>query len=88
MKLKKLGAMAITAATLAATVGCSGAVTTEDPSNTGDSSAAEESGGNSESLTIGFSNCSQDTPFFANMTPIIQDYAESLGGRGGSFERR
>ncbi len=79
MKLKKLGAMAITAATLAATVGCSGAVTTEDPSNTGDSSAAEESGGNSESLTIGFSNCSQDTPFFANMTPIIQDYAESLG---------
>ncbi len=79
MKLKKLGAMAITAATLAAAVGCSGAVTTEDPSNTGDSSAAEESGGNSESLTIGFSNCSQDTPFFANMTPIIQDYAESLG---------
>lgn len=79
MKLKKLGAMAITAATLAAAVECSGAVTTEDPSNTGDSSAAEESGGNSESLTIGFSNCSQDTPFFANMTPIIQDYAESLG---------
>lgn len=79
MKLKKLGAMAITAATLAAAVGCSGAVTTEDPSNTDDSSAAEESGGNSESLTIGFSNCSQDTPFFANMTPIIQDYAESLG---------
>ncbi len=28
---------------------------------------------------IGFSNCSQDTPFFANMTPIIEDYAGAMG---------
>ena len=30
-------------------------------------------------FTIGFSNCSQDTPFFANMTPIIEDYAKTKG---------
>lgn len=28
---------------------------------------------------IGFSNCSQDTPFFANMTSIIQDYGKEKG---------
>lgn len=44
---------------------------TED--NKGDS--AEKDG----EFTIGFSNCSQDTPFFANMTPIIEDYAETKG---------
>lgn len=30
-------------------------------------------------FVIGFSNCSQDTPFFANMTPIIENYAETKG---------
>lgn len=39
------------------------------------SSSSDESG----SFTIGFSNCSQDTPFFANMTPIIEDYAKEKG---------
>lgn len=32
-----------------------------------------------DSFVIGFSNCSQDTPFFANMTPIIEDYAKGKG---------
>lgn len=31
------------------------------------------------SFVIGFSNCSQDTPFFANMTPIIENYAKDKG---------
>jgi len=30
-------------------------------------------------FTIGFSNCSQDTPFFANMTPIIEEYGKGKG---------
>ncbi len=79
MKLKKLGAMAIVASMLAVTAGCSNSVTTEQSSGSSGSSATEESGGDSGSLTIGFSNCSQDTPFFANMTPIIEEYAEGLG---------
>lgn len=78
MKLKKLGAMTIIAAMLVAATGCSGAVTTGSTTDSGDSSS-QTSGGDSDTLTIGFSNCSQDTPFFANMTPIIQEYAEEKG---------
>lgn len=66
MKLRKMSAMAIATTMLA--VCASGSVT-----------YAEEK--DISELTIGFSNCSQDTPFFANMTPIIQEYAEDLGAK-------
>lgn len=83
MKLKKISAMAITAAMLAAITGCGSGTAAETSQNTS-TPAVEEGGGEtadtaSDSLTIGFSNCSQDTPFFANMTPIIQNYAAELG---------
>jgi len=45
----------------------------------GNSEGTKTSVDTSDSFTIGFSNCSQDTPFFANMTPIIEDYAKEKG---------
>lgn len=77
MKLKKLTAI-ITASILAlslAACGSSGGSDSTDNSDTS-SESSEKSG---DSFTIGFSNCSQDTPFFANMTPIIEDYAKEKG---------
>lgn len=81
MKLKKISAMAITAAMLVVNAGCGAGTTAEAPQSTSTPAAStEDNNGTSDgSLTIGFSNCSQDTPFFANMTPIIQDYAAGLG---------
>ena len=78
MKLKRIIAVSVAAAmTMLSVAGC-GAVTTKEAS-----SDAKESTGQADSkggeLKIGFSNCSQDTPFFANMTPIIQDYAKEKG---------
>lgn len=90
MKLKKLSAMALAAAMVISTVGCGAAKKEEAPAEpAAESAAAEETAaeetaeapaadGEVTGITIGFSNCSQDTPFFANMTPIIQDYAASL----------
>lgn len=66
MKLRKFSAVLIATSMLIATVSSSMVL-------------AEEK--DISELTIGFSNCSQDTPFFANMTPIIQDYAEELGAK-------
>ncbi|MGF6990222.1 ribose transport system substrate-binding protein [Lachnospiraceae bacterium PM6-15] len=72
MKLKKLSAiLAITATTLSL-VACG--------NNGGDTSSSTTEGSqdnSSKAFKIGFSNCSQDTPFFANMTPIIEEYAKS-----------
>lgn len=81
MKLKQISAMVITVAMLVATAGCGSKAPTEGSSapNASDPAAAEESSSEGGDLTIGFSNCSQDTPFFANMTPIIQEYAQGLG---------
>ncbi len=81
MKLKKLSAMVIAAAMSVAMAGCGGGAAQKGSSapDTTDPTTTEESSSDVGSLTIGFSNCSQDTPFFANMTPIIQEYAEGLG---------
>lgn len=79
MKLKKLTALSLAAALVISMTGC-GAVTTEnenDGSDTGQTAASNDV--KSGDLKIGFSNCSQDTPFFANMTPIIEDYAREKG---------
>ena len=65
MKVRKISAM-VMAVMMAASV-CSSAAFAEEK--------------DLSELTIGFSNCSQDTPFFANMTPIIQEYAEGLGAK-------
>lgn len=79
MKLKKLTALSLATALVLSTAGC-GAVTTEnenDSTDTGKTAASSDV--ESDELKIGFSNCSQDTPFFANMTPIIEDYAKEKG---------
>lgn len=78
MKLKKIIAITAAAAMAALTIAGCGAVTTKGPGT--DSKPASGSANSKEAkLKIGFSNCSQDTPFFANMTPIIQDYAKEKG---------
>lgn len=46
---------------------------------TGKKETGKKETGENKSFTIGFSNCSQDTPFFANMTPIIEGYAKGKG---------
>lgn len=65
---KKLTTLLLSSCLMLTLVACSGTKETENAnSNQGDS------------FTIGFSNCSQDTPFFANMTPIIENYAKDKG---------
>lgn len=70
MKKKRLAAMI--AATLTISLMACG--------KSGDSSSSDGTQSTKKtddgSFKIGFSNCSQDTPFFANMTPIIEDYAK------------
>lgn len=75
MKLKKIIAVTAAAAMAAMTIAGCGAVTTKD-SGSGAKPASGSAASKDTKLKIGFSNCSQDTPFFANMTPIIQDYAK------------
>lgn len=74
MKPKKLFTLALAAVMTLSMAACS----TSDGSGGTDSSTPKSSGGK-DKFTIGFSNCSQDTPFFANMTPIIKDYAATKG---------
>lgn len=71
MKNKKLVTLFLTVAMTISLVACgnSGAST----------STSEDTSASDDSFTIGFSNCSQDTPFFANMTPIIENYASEKG---------
>ena len=82
MKLKKLTALTMAAALVLATAGC-GAVTTENENKSDGTDKSQETTSKEvkkdDELKIGFSNCSQDTPFFANMTPIIEDYAKEKG---------
>lgn len=72
MKRRKIGVLALVLTAAMTISGCGGAAAAS--SDGGESAAKEKEGGK---YTIGFSNCSQDTPFFANMTPIIQDYAKT-----------
>lgn len=81
MKKNKLLTMALAVAAVAVFSACSnnsgsttGASAPADTAGTADTTDAK-----SDTFTIGFSNCSQDTPFFANMTPIIEDYAKEKG---------
>lgn len=79
MKLRKLTALAMAAALALSMAGC-GSVTTENKNKgSGDSKTASDKKAGDGKLKIGFSNCSQDTPFFANMTPIIEKYAKGKG---------
>lgn len=79
-KMKKLAAVLLLGAMIMSLAACGGKTETEDnnASSNASSNASDESGDgdkSAEEILIGFSNCSQDTPFFANMTPIIEDYA-------------
>ncbi|MCL2864645.1 MAG: substrate-binding domain-containing protein [Lachnospiraceae bacterium] len=76
MKKKCLAllATAVMALTLAACGGNGNEPATDAEVNGG---AMTEAGG--DTFTIGFSNRSADTPFFANMTFIIEDYAAEKG---------
>lgn len=66
MKLKKVMALMVSSLMTLSIVSC------------GRTNGSTTKTGNSDTLfTIGFSNCSQDTPFFANMTPIIEKYAKT-----------
>lgn len=86
MKMKKLVSL-IAATTMVFTLAACGNNSSggdgSDSTETAASSSTEETSGSTESsdgsFTIGFSNCSQDTPLFANMTPIIEDYAKGKG---------
>lgn len=66
MKLKKVMALMVSSLMTLSIVSCGSA--NGSTTKTGDSDTL---------FTIGFSNCSQDTPFFANMTPIIEKYAKT-----------
>lgn len=74
MKLKKLLALTLATSLSLSLVACS--TTSDGGDNAGDSANGD---GADKTFTIGFSNCSQDTPFFANMTPIIEEYAKTKG---------
>lgn len=81
MRVKKLTAIVLTAAMALTMTACGGGAGAEKTTAAG-TQAEGQSGDTSkgkDTFTIGFSNCSQDTPFFANMTPIIEDYAKEKG---------
>lgn len=81
MKLKKLTALVLSLVLAMGMVACgSGETATTEPS-TNESTATTGTTGTetTDEFVIGFSNCSQDTPFFANMTPIIEEYAATKG---------
>ncbi len=71
MKFKKATTILLAAAMTLGLAACGGSKSAD--------TKKEEKKASSDSFTIGFSNCSQDTPFFANMTPIIEDYAKEKG---------
>ena len=69
---KKVLTVLLVVATAISLVGCAGKAKNE-------TTQTESTNASKDTFTIGFSNCSQDTPFFANMTPIIEDYAKEKG---------
>lgn len=69
---KKILAVLLAVVTTISLAGCGGKAVNE----TEQTKSTNET---KDTFTIGFSNCSQDTPFFANMTPIIEDYAKEKG---------
>lgn len=71
MKFKKAASIFLVAAMAMGLAACG--------SDKADSAKKDDKKASADSFTIGFSNCSQDTPFFANMTPIIEDYAKDKG---------
>lgn len=91
MKTRKMIAILLAMVTSASLIGCStktngnttstqkdnASVSTQDSNSSNPESKDDTTG--KDTFTIGFSNCSQDTPFFANMTPIIEDYAKGKG---------
>jgi len=74
MKRKRFWTVALILAAAMIFYACGGKNSGDTVSN--DSGAEEKK---EKTFTIGFSNCSQDTPFFANMTPIIEEYAKGKG---------
>lgn len=76
MKFKKISAIALATIMMITTVGCGGTAHEPAADSQGNTEAANAA---TSDIVIGFSNCSQDTPFFANMTPIIEDYASGKG---------
>lgn len=74
MKRNKVIALALSAVLTLGLVACTAS---DDPK--GGQTNNPGTDGKKDTFTIGFSNCSQDTPFFANMTPIIKDYAATKG---------
>lgn len=78
MKTKKFLALALAAVMTLSMAACGSSDTKESQGTKPAGSDASTAAGK-DTFTIGFSNCSQDTPFFANMTPIIEDYAATKG---------
>lgn len=85
MKMKKLTSTILIAAMALSISACgkssenTSAGTTQSSSSKSTGTEESSTSKDSKNFTIGFSNCSQDTPFFANMTPIIEDYAKEKG---------
>ena len=81
MKLKKLTALVLSLVLAMGMVACgSGETATTEPSTNESTTTTGTTGTETtDEFVIGFSNCSQDTPFFANMTPIIEEYAATKG---------
>ena len=79
MKIKKIIAMLLSLVLVLSFAACTGKTSTPPEDDTDTTVTDADDNTEAEVLKIGFSNCSQDTPFFANMTPIIEEYA---GGKG------
>lgn len=80
MKTSKITAILLAVATAVTLMGCSTKADSDAATASSTSAAQEEQKSETkDTFTIGFSNCSQDTPFFANMTPIIEEYAKGKG---------
>lgn len=84
MKLRKMTALVLAVITAFSLMGCGGGTKEEsapagNQGETAEKEETEEAAETKDTFTIGFSNCSQDTPFFANMTPIIENYGEEKG---------
>lgn len=81
MKSNKLTAIIAASAMALSLIACgnSGDKTTANTEPVTSANAETTTNEKADSFTIGFSNCSQDTPFFANMTPIIENYAKEKG---------
>ena len=77
MKKKKLWKLALVMAAVLVMTACGSTGGSTDVADNG--SDANEANTEENSFTIGFANTSQDTPFFAMMTPIIEEYGKGKG---------